>query len=405
MASMTPCKNWMRAGRLTVEYMEGVVTFLKYVKQNSNGEDWHSCPCAKCCNIRGKMTLETISEHLVFNGIDQTYTTWFLHGEQRLETSASTFVDNRNEDVLPRMVDLVNDAFGHFQPIELDACMDEVNNGDDIEAHDELGDEARYRKLMEDAKQPLYPSCKPEHTKLSVTVELLSMKARFRWSDNSFTELLNLLKKILPNENSLPNSTYNAMSLISSLGMNYETIHACPNDCILYWKDHVDKQCCPKCGASRWKFNSVVRSTAPHVPCKVLRYFPLTPRLKRLYTIPEIAENMIWHSKSAQDDIYMRHPVDSSMWKIVDEKYADFAAEPRNVRLGLATDGFNPFGNMSNSYSCWPVMIVTYNLPPHLCMRKEFTMLTLLIPGKKGPGHDIDVYLQPLIAELLELWK
>ena len=50
-------------------------------------------------------------------------------------------------------------------------------------------------------------------------------------------------------------------------------------------------------------------------------------------------------------------------------------------------------------------MIVPYNLPPSLCMRKEFTMLTLLIPRKKGPRHDIDVYLQPLVDELNELWS
>ncbi|GKG04906.1 retrotransposon protein, putative, ty3-gypsy subclass, partial [Tanacetum coccineum] len=30
-----------------------------------------------------------------------------------------------------------------------------------------------------------------------------------------------------------------------------------------------------------------------------------------------------------------------------DTKYLDFAAEPRNVRLGLVADGFNPFGNLS----------------------------------------------------------
>nr|GFB73033.1 hypothetical protein [Tanacetum cinerariifolium] len=29
--------------------------------------------------------------------------------------------------------------------------------------------------------------------------------------------------------------------------------------------------------------------------------------------------------------------------------------EPRNVRLGLAIDGFNPFGNLSQSYSMWLV--------------------------------------------------
>ncbi|GKC15167.1 S-adenosyl-L-methionine-dependent methyltransferases superfamily protein [Tanacetum coccineum] len=34
-------------------------------------------------------------------------------------------------------------------------------------------------------------------------------------------------------------------------------------------------------------------------------------------------------------------------WKDFDTKYPDFATEPRNVRLGLAADGFNPFGNLS----------------------------------------------------------
>nr|GEW00111.1 hypothetical protein [Tanacetum cinerariifolium] len=36
-------------------------------------------------------------------------------------------------------------------------------------------------------------------------------------------------------------------------------------------------------------------------------------------------------------------------WKNVDTKYLDFAKEPRNVRLGLAADGFNPFGNLSQA--------------------------------------------------------
>ena len=126
-----------------------------------------------------------------------------------------------------------------------------------------------------------------------------------------------------------------------------------------------------------------------------------------MYSVSWIANSMTWHvnASSVPNDSIMRHPVDSSCWKEVDRKSSGFASEARNVRLGLATDGFNPFGTMSNAYSCWPVMIVPYNLPPSLCMRKEFTMLTLLIPGKKGPGHDIDIYLQPLIEELNELWS
>ncbi|KAL0550079.1 hypothetical protein IC582_014577 [Cucumis melo] len=55
-------------------------------------------------------------------------------------------------------------------------------------------------------------------------------------------------------------------------------------------------------------------------------------------------------------------------------------------------------------YSCWPVMLVTYNLPPWLCMSKENIMLTLLIPCPKQPDNDINIFLQPLIDDLKLLW-
>ena len=75
-----------------------------------------------------------------------------------------------------------------------------------------------------------------------------------------------------------------------------------------------------------------------------------------------------------------------------DKAHPEFAKEPRNVRLGLAANGFNPFGNMNLSYSMWPVVLVNYNLPPWLCMKDNNFMLTLLIPGPKSPGKDMDVF-------------
>ena len=74
------------------------------------------------------------------------------------------------------------------------------------------------------------------------------------------------------------------------------------------------------------------------------------------------------------------------------------------MRLGLASDGFNPFGNMSNAYSMWPVILVAYNLPPWKCMKEQFMMMSFLIPGPQSPGREIDVFLRPLIEELKELW-
>ncbi|GJS07100.1 peptidase C50, separase [Tanacetum coccineum] len=96
----------------------------------------------------------------------------------------------------------------------------------------------------------------------------------------------------------------------------------------------------------------------------------------------------------------MQHPIDGGAWMKFDTKYPDFSKEPRNVRLGLAFDGFNPFGNLSQAYNMWLVILTTYNLPLWLCMKESSFILTLLIPGPKSPGKDIDVYLRPLIEDL-----
>nr|GEU61968.1 hypothetical protein [Tanacetum cinerariifolium] len=78
---------------------------------------------------------------------------------------------------------------------------------------------------------------------------------------------------------------------------------------------------------------------------------------------------MTWHATGKCTELdKMQHPVDGRAWKDFDTKYLDFAAEPRNVRLGLVADGFNLFGNLSQSYNIWPVILTTYNLPLWLCV-------------------------------------
>jgi hypothetical protein len=101
----------------------------------------------------------------------------------------------------------------------------------------------------------------------------------------------------------------------------------------------------------------------------------------------------------------MSHPADGEAWKYFDSKEKSFASDPRNLRLALATDGFNPFGNMSTQYSMWPMLLTPLNLPPWECVNPANCFMSLLIPGTKSPGKDFDVFLEPLIEELLELWK
>ncbi|KAG8369231.1 hypothetical protein BUALT_Bualt15G0130100 [Buddleja alternifolia] len=117
------------------------------------------------------------------------------------------------------------------------------------------------------------------------------------------------------------------------------------------------------------------------------------------------AEHMAWHKESPSEEGKLCHPRDGEAWKHFDRTYPTFAVEGRNVRLGLSADGFNPHNQTSRPYSCWPVIVTPYNLPPWMWMDHPYMFLTLLVPGPRSPGRSLDVYLQPLIDELKTLWN
>ena len=73
------------------------------------------------------------------------------------------------------------------------------------------------------------------------------------------------------------------------------------------------------------------------------------------------------------------------------------------MRLRLATDGFNLYGNISSTHNTWPVILISYNLPPLICMKRSSFILSLLIPSPTSLENDIDVYLQPLVEEMKKL--
>jgi hypothetical protein len=52
----------------------------------------------------------------------------------------------------------------------------------------------------------------------------------------------------------------------------------------------------------------------------------------------------------------------------------------------------------------WHVFVVPYNLPPWECMDESNFMITLIILGPASLEKDFDVFLEPLLEDLLELW-
>ncbi len=153
-----------------------------------------------------------------------------------------------------------------------------------------------------------------------------------------------LHKHLLPLDNCLPPTMYVAKTLTSKVGLNYTNIHACVNGCVLLRKQYETLDTCPKCGSARFKEHGQSR-----VSVKVVRHFPLVPRLLRMYQAARTSELMTWHSQNRNMDGKVRHMPDSKAWEHIDATFQDFANEPRNVSLGLATYGMNPFGEKSNT--------------------------------------------------------
>ena len=94
---------------------------------------------------------------------------------------------------------------------------------------------------------------------------------------------------MLPKDNELPGTTYEAKQLVCPLGFEVQNIPACPNDCILYRGDYENLDACPVCGALRYKIRKddprEVEGERPRkrVPAKVMWYSPIIPRLKCLF--------------------------------------------------------------------------------------------------------------------------
>ena len=86
---------------------------------------------------------------------------------------------------------------------------------------------------------------------------------------------------LLPTSNILPR-TYREVSLImKEIGMEYQSIDACPNDHIIYYGQYALENECPRCQISRYRTDKVSKK----LPRKFLRYIPIIPCFQRLFRL------------------------------------------------------------------------------------------------------------------------
>jgi len=365
-------------GRIVEKYLACAVADML---QNKRKEI--RCPCRNCkeAKLVDPFVGGHLKAHLLMYGFMDGYTRWISEDDVGVSGTQNNEVENQNDqepeeewnEETPEHE--VESGHGQESGHGEDAAMSQASQllssvVQDPHVRDLLRkkttnaraasrEESKLAQLELDSKTPLYAGC--EETRLSFTLNVLQTKAKHKWSDRSLDEHFEDLQKAFPKGNVCPSSIEEAKKIICPLDLPHVKYHACINDCIIYRNEDADKTVCPVCNAERYK-------TGKKSPRKVVWYFPLIPRLQRYYVDPKEAKHMRWHAERSKpddgDDPKLRHPADASQWRALDCEYQDFAAEPRNIRLGVSTNGLNPFGNQSSTHSTWPVFVWMYNLPP-----------------------------------------
>lgn len=251
--------------RFSYQYQDGVRKFIENAKHYAKNPDMVICPCKVCKNLCSQ-TDNMLYMHMLKHGFDPLYKVWILHGEQ---ASTSTHVEDLEMPTQTKECEMV-EAYGMYNDAYL-TC-----DGAGKSTHESVED--YYKKKLDEAQCPLYTGC-TKYTKLSATTYLYKIKAINGLTDKGFNDFLEAIKDMLSNPNVLPDSLYTIKKFLKEFDLGYEKIDACVNDCCLFRKEQEHMEICPKCGESRWQVNPRTKKTKKGVPAKVLRYFPLIPRL------------------------------------------------------------------------------------------------------------------------------
>ncbi|KAK1661855.1 hypothetical protein QYE76_050014 [Lolium multiflorum] len=224
--------------------------------------------------------------------------------------------------------------------------------------------------------EALFASQKPLHentevTQLDAIARLMALKCHRNLCRDGFDELLVIVGSLLPKGHLLPQNFYYSTKLLSDLKMSSQQIHACPKGCMLFREEHADTNYCIKCNSSRYfevDRNGDGQKRQTTVAKNILRYLPVLPRIQRLFMTEDTAQQMRWAVEGNRYTDKMIHPSDGTAWKNFVKKFPLKAGDPRSVAVAISTDGFNPY-------------------------------------GPKYPGKNMNVYLEPLVDDLVRGWE
>ena len=170
-------------------------------------------------------------------------------------------------------------------------------------------------EMLKASEQEVWPGNPYGHSKLSAVARLLNLKAKHHFSERCFDDICQFLSELLPENNVMTDSFYSTKKLMQGLGLPVEKIHCCINGCMIYWGEDSELISCKFCNHPRYKRHHASNRQKTNIPHKKMYYFPLTPRLQRLYASKATANDMRWHKEHNTEEGVMRHCSDSPAWK------------------------------------------------------------------------------------------
>jgi hypothetical protein len=215
-------RRWMyegwRMNHPSTEWIKKIEDFIDRAFALSRTGTDVRCPCSMCRVFRCQ-DKRTLSRHLCKYDYMPDYEVWVYHGEEFPHENVSE-AHNNDEVEYDRMDEMLQDLREDpdfvFPP----------------HPKEPPPDVKKFFDLLKVAEESLH-----EHIKVSIlafVTQLMAIMSKFVFSNNCYNELLILISEVFPPNHKMLKDMYQCRKLLSGLGMDYQKIDVCPDNCMLF---------------------------------------------------------------------------------------------------------------------------------------------------------------------------
>nr|GEU63560.1 hypothetical protein [Tanacetum cinerariifolium] len=228
-------------GRHEKAFFTGLKKFIEHCKALVNSSRNVKCPSKSFRNV-SLVSIPDLPRHITNNRWDPRYKTWTNHEE------SNVFPPVIHTTTQPQMMSDMTTCLNDLNYIPSNNEQNKPTQRDIGQISNELTQAMRndFKELYASANEELYPGC-DYVTRLDFMLKFTYFKVKGKLTYSIFNEMLEFFQNVFPTTKGykLPPSYYAIKKTFKMIGLGYESIQACINECFLFWgEDHKDKLQC-----------------------------------------------------------------------------------------------------------------------------------------------------------------